>query len=226
MRSIDYKDWAEYIFALNNNKKIENDYTLEIASGDCKLAGYLKNYFPKIILSDLSKEMLFNSSADRNLKVCCDMANLPFKNEFPLILSAFDSINYLITDQELNNLFKNIYGLITDNGIFTFDASLENNSIKNEKRLNRKGKFNGIKYIQKSKYDNTDKIHYNYFQIFLNNGEIIEEVHKQRVYNFFDYFSVIENNGLYVENCYDAFSFDDANEDCERVQFVVKKRIQ
>ena len=96
--------------------------------------------------------------------------------------------------------------------------------MENEKRLNRKGKFNGIKYIQKSKYDNADKIHYNSFQIILNNGEIIEETHKQKVYEFVDYFSVIENNGLYVEECFDAFTFDDANENCERVQFVVKKR--
>ena len=153
------------------------------------------------------------------------MTKLPFKIKFPLIISAFDSINYLLTHVELNSLFSNINNLLTDNGIFTFDVSLEKNSLKNERRLNRKGKVNGLRYVQKSKYDNTAKIHYNYFRIFLENGDVIEEIHKQKVYEFFDYFSVIENNGLYVENCYDSFSFDDADENCERVQFVVKKRV-
>ena len=225
MRAIDYEDWAEYIFAINDHKKIENEYILEIASGDCKLAGYLLQYFPNMILSDLSKQMLTVSNNNPNFKICCDMTKLPFKYKFPLIFSAFDSVNYLLTQAELNNLFSNIRNVLTDDGIFTFDVSLEKNSIKNERRLNRKGKVNGIKYLQKSKYDNAAKIHYNYFQIFLENGETIEEVHKQKVYEFFDYFSVIENNGLYVENCYDSFSFDDADEDCERVQFVVKKQV-
>lgn len=225
MRAIDYEDWAEYIFAINDNKKIEKEFTLEIASGDCRLAGYLKQYFPNMILTDISKYMLAASGNNFNFRVSCDMTKLPFKNKFPLIISAFDSINYLLTQTELNDLFRGIRNVLTDDGIFTFDVSLEKNSIKNERRLNRKGKVNGIKYVQKSKYDNAGKIHYNYFQIFLENGEIIEEVHKQKVYEFFDYFSIIENNGLYVENCYDSFSFDDADEDCERVQFVVKKQV-
>jgi SAM-dependent methyltransferase len=225
MRAIDYEDWAEYIFAINDHKKIEKEYILEIASGDCRLSGFLTQYFPKMILSDLSKQMLAVSNNSPNLRICCNMTRLPFKKKFPLIISAFDSVNYLLTQIELNDLFSNIRNILTDDGIFTFDVSLEKNSLKNERRLNRKGKVNGIKYVQKSKYDNAGKIHYNYFRIFLENGEIIEEVHKQKVYEFFDYFSVIESNGLYVENCYDSFSFDDADEDCERVQFVVKKQV-
>jgi len=130
-----------------------------------------------------------------------------------------------MSKEQLNKLFENIYNSLSDDGIFTFDASLEKNSIKNERRLNRKGKFNKIKYVQKSIYDNSSKIHYNYFEIILDNGEIIREVHKQKIYEFTEYFSVIEKNGLYVKNCYDSFSFDDADENCDRVQFVVKKRI-
>lgn len=224
MRSIDYEDWAEYIFNINDEKRITNNYILELASGDCKLGSYLNKYFPKIILTDISHHMLKVSSFGNGSKVCCDMTQTPFKNKYPLIISAFDSINYLLLREQLEALFANINAMLTDDGIFTFDVSLVKNSIKNERRLNRKGKVEGIKYIQKSKYDKTVKIHYNYFQIFLENGDVIEEIHKQKVYDFFDYFSIIENNGLYVENCYDAFSFDDADEDCERVQFVVKKR--
>lgn len=225
MKSIDYKDWAEYIFAINNSKEIKKGFVLELAGGNGKLTSYLKEYFPKIIFTDLSKEMIINSEYQPKLKLCCDMTAFPFKIKFPLIISAFDSINYLLSKEQLNKLFRNVYSSLSDDGIFTFDASLEKNSIKNERRLNRKGKFNKIKYIQKSIYDNSSKIHYNYFEIILDNGEIVQEVHKQKIYEFTEYFSVIEKNGLYVENCYDSFSFDDADENCERVQFVVKKRI-
>ncbi|KAB2843986.1 MAG: class I SAM-dependent methyltransferase, partial [Melioribacteraceae bacterium] len=220
-----YKDWAEYIFSINNNNKIKKEYVLELAGGNGKLTSFLKEYFPKIIFTDLSKEMIINSECQPELRLSCDMRAFPFKIKFPLIISAFDSINYLMSKEQLNKLFENIYNSLSDDGIFTFDASLEKNSIKNERRLNRKGKFNKIKYVQKSIYDNSSKIHYNYFEIILDNGEIIREVHKQKIYEFTEYFSVIEKNGLYVKNCYDSFSFDDADENCDRVQFVVKKRI-
>ena len=37
------------------------------------------------------------------------------------------------------------------------------------------------------------------------------------------YFELIEDAGLYVADCFDAFTFEDANHKCERVQFVIKK---
>ena len=151
------------------------------------------------------------------------MLNIPVKKNIPLIISAFDSINYLLTSEELFRLFKEIKRILSVDGIFTFDVSLEANSICNEKHLNRKGKVDGIKYKQNSEYDTVSKIHKNEFELVLKDGTKKYETHIQKIYDFNHYFEVINECGLYVRDCFDAFTFNDANEKSERIQFIVKQ---
>jgi len=195
---------------------------LEIAAGNGKLAYHLSKIFPNSVLLDLSQSML--DQIDENEKsVCADMISLPFKSKFDFIYSTFDSINYLKSEEELQKYFNEITHVLNDEGVFTFDASLENNSIKNVRRLNRKGKYHKLLYKQISKYDHDKQIHKNRFIIKLENGEIIEEVHTQKIFNFELYFELAENSGLHVVDCFDSFTFEDANGESERIQFIMKK---
>ena len=221
MKSIDYSNWADYIIDISYNYNSRIDYVLELASGNCLLSKKLSNEFSNVFLTDNSFSML-NSNSVQLKKICCDMTSLPFKNTFDLIFSTFDSINYLVEKPELEKLFIEIKRLLSAKGIFTFDVSLEKNSIKNQKRLSRKGKHKGIKYTQKSEYDKKEKIHYNFFQLVLESGEKIEEIHKQKIYDFEEYFEIIYDCDLMVRDCFDAFTFDNATNNCERVQFVVQ----
>ena len=41
--------------------------------------------------------------------------------------------------------------------------------------------------------------------------------------DYYEYFDLIEQSKLYVVECFDAFTFDDAKANSKRVQFVVKK---
>jgi len=222
MRSITYHDWAMYISDLQAFYFAKAETYLEIAAGSGKLAFYLSKIFPNLVLLDLSQSMV--ALLDENSKrVCADMTMLPFKSKFDFIYSTFDSINYLTSKEELQKYFNEISKIMSDDGVFTFDASLENNSIKNVKRLNRKGKTDRLLYKQISKYDIDKKVHKNRFKVKLENGEIIEEVHTQKIYDFELYFEIAENSGLYVVDCFDSFTFEDANSESERIQFIMKK---
>ena len=157
-------------------------------------------------------------------KVCCNMLAIPFKEKFDFIFCAFDSINYLMSVEELFAFFKEVELLLSDTGLLTFDASLRNNSIKNVKHLNRKGKVSGISYKQESHFDVKDNIHYNNFRIELPGGQIITEEHQQKIFPFTDYFEVIEDTNLYVSDCFDFFTFENATDKCERIQFIIRKQ--
>ena len=61
------------------------------------------------------------------------------------------------------------------------------------------------------------------FRSKLENGEIIEEVHTQKIFNFELYFELAANSGLYVVDCFDSFTFEDASGESERIQFIMKK---
>ena len=151
------------------------------------------------------------------------MLNLPFKNQFDFIYSTFDSINYLNEESTLNLFFNRIKNNLKETGYFLFDVSLKKNSEKYEKMLNRKGVYKKIKYEQKSSFDEKSKIHSNIVKLEFPDGKKFEEIHKQKIYDFYYYFDVIESNGLYVVNCFDAFDFKNGSQKSERVQFVVKR---
>lgn len=223
MRTVRYDYWADYIYDISSKYVNRNSRVLELGSGNCKLATYLRKKYRNLTASDLSYRMLKTNKRIRAPRVCCNMISLPFKCKFDLVISTFDSVNYLLYKKDLGRLFKEISAILSDDGIFTFDASMEQNSIHHAEYPVRQGKVGKIKYKQESVYDSEKRIHRNIFEIQLENGEKIREIHKERIYSFDDYFILIEKAGLYVTECLDAFSFKNGNPDSRRLQFVVKK---
>ncbi len=226
MNGVRYDFWADYIYGLTNKYIGKRANILELGAGNCLLAHHLKKYYKKIIPTDLSFQMLASCKDPSIKRVCCNMTSLPFKTSFDLIYSCFDSINYLTKKKELSNLFSNIFHLLSDNGIFTFDASLINNSRIHIKHPVREGRFKGIKYKHKTSFDEKKRIHKNEFEIHLKDKKIYREIHKQKIYPFFDYFKLLQKNNLYVVECFNAFTFFDADENSNRVQFIVKKETE
>ena len=224
MADIDYKSWADYIVNLSGNNLDKDANILELGAGSCKITHFLIQKFPKTIATDLSSYMLKSAFGNNISKVCCDMTCLPFNGKFDLIFSAFDSVNYLLNKKQLLKLFADVKSVLKNNGLFTFDVSMEKNSIDDIHPVIEEGTFNGYSYIKKSKYFKHSKIHKNVFFISGKNGETVKEVHKQKIYTFETYFDLIERSGLYVSNCFDAFTYEDGSKDSERLQFVVKKK--
>ena len=224
MRSIDYKGWAKYIYNIYEDYELKGNRILELGSGTCSLSKYLFKKFPEMYVTDISLSMLSSVDFFENKKIVCDMTHLPFRNHFDFVFSTFDSINYLTKEESVKKLFHEMSEILSTDGIFTFDVSLEPNSLKYEKALNRKGKYEGLKYKQESFYDRDSKIHTNKFLIKLRNGNFVEEVHSQKIYDIEFYFRMAEESNLSVLDCYEAFTLDEINEKSERAQFVIKRK--
>ncbi len=223
MRRIDYQTWAKYVFSIVKTSLNSNARVLEIAAGNCKFGNYFIKYFPFLTVTDLSLSMLKSCSGAISNRVCCDMTLLPFKNKFDLIYSTFDSVNYLTSKKKLLAMFKQVSNLLTTGGIFTFDASLERNSYIHIKQPYRKGAYKGINFEQKSEYNSKSRIHKNIFSITYN-GISHVEIHRQKIYPFEDYFELLNTAGLYVKDCFNAFTYDPGRPDSERVQFIIKRK--
>ena len=221
MKSVNYRVWADYIFEIHQTLGSPYDIGLEIGSGLGQVGHTIRGEFKKLYLSDSSHEMLKMSKKSCDL-ICCDMVNLPFKIKFDFIFSIFDTINYLNTEEMFEDFFSKIKFFLNNNKYFTFDVSLENNSIKNVNELNRSGSYKGIDYIQKSEFNTKSKIHTNQITIRTMEGEEFIETHNQKIYDFYYYFEVIEKSGLFVSECFDAFSFEDGTPESDRLQFIVK----
>lgn len=221
MREIDYSSWADYLVDLIDLYPLKSHRLLELGAGNCSISKYLVERYPDYIVSDLSYAMLLAANPKLR-RVTADMTKLPFKKEFDVIFSIFDSVNYLINDEAFISFLSEAGKILNDDGVLTFDVSLEKNSKKYIKQLNRNGSVNGIKYFQKSDYDKKTRIHTNTFNINID-GVVFSETHHQKIYLFEEYFLFAEEAGLRVIDCFDCFTFDDANSRTERAQFVLGK---
>ncbi len=221
MRTIRYDKWANYIYEVVKSSVKSSDRVLELGAGNGRLASHFKKYYPHLIITDLSFNMLNQENIYGASKICCDMLNTPFDIKFNLIYAAFDTVNYLTSRKKLLSFFKEIKRILNKDGIFTFDVSLERNSLKHVKEPFRQGKYKGINYVQKSKYSPRSRIHSNLFKIETETEKYYEN-HRQKIYPFEEYFKYVEDAGLFVSECFEAFTFNNGNADCERVQFVVR----
>ena len=224
MKRIRYDKWAEYLYAIVRKDCPKKSHVLELAAGDCSFANYFSKYYPSLIVTDISRWMLKKNNKLKN-KVCCNMLCLPFKSKFDLIYSNFDSINYILTGRSLLTLFNEVSRLLTDNGIFIFDASLEKNSYIHVKKNNREGKYKGLTYKQSSTFNASTGMHINKFNIKLANGDEYSEIHREKIYSFITYFKILDKSNLYVVDCYEAFTFKPGNKNSNRLLFIVKKNI-
>jgi SAM-dependent methyltransferase len=222
MKRIRYDKWAAYLFELVRKDCNKRSKVLELAAGDCTFAKHFRNYYSSIVVSDISSQMLKSNNV-RLGKVCCNMLSLPFKSKFDLIYCNFDSVNYILSQHLLFKFFNNISLLLTDNGVFIFDVSLEKNSNIHIKKFNRVGKYNGLTYRQRSTFNQNTRIHSNKFDIRLANGDEYTEIHKEKIYKFDTYFKLIEKSGLYVAECYETFSYKPGHSNSERIEFLLKK---
>ena len=223
MSHVNYELWVQYIQSIAKKYINKNSRVLELAAGNCKFAKAFTKYFPNLITTDFSLDMLKSSRETCFPKVCCEMTKIPFKSEFDLIYSTFDSINYLTSKKKLLSLFREIKRILSLKGIFTFDVSLERNSLLHSKELRELKNYKGIKYLQLSEYNPKNRIHKNIFQIQFEDNSRYLEVHREKIYKYESYFELLKKAGLYVEKCLETFTLKQGKANSKRVQFIVRR---
>ena len=221
MSHVNYNLWVNYVYNITKNYLNKDSKVLELAAGNCRFAKAFSKYYPSFIATDFSSHMLLSSGETSLTRVCCEMTKLPFKYGFDLIYSTFDSVNYLTSKEKLLNLFKEVKRLLSGKGIFTFDASLERNSLIHTRESRQISYYKSVRYFQKSEYNRKNRIHKNIFHIMPDNREKYIEVHKEKIYRLETYFDLLNKAGLFVEKCLEAFSRKEGKANSKRVQFVV-----
>lgn len=223
MKNVDYTNWSKYILEIAEEYIKNGARVLELAAGNCKMADIITLRYKNFIGTDISLSMLKTTKNNELRKICCDMTELPLKIKFDFIFSAFDSINYILKQKTLSRLFKEVYLNLNNNGIFTFDVSLENNSLNFLIEKTTNDYYNSFSFSRTNKYNKRNRIHYNSFIISDNSGFQLKEVHKQKIYDIRTYFKLAEEAGLHTEACYECFTFDDVKPESERAQFILRK---
>lgn len=223
MKKLDYESWSNYIIEIADIYIEKSAIVLELGAGTCKIADYISKRYKNYVATDISLQMLKSSKSNSIKKVCCDMRSLPFKNKFNFIFSNFDCVNYLLKQKHLAQLFAEVFYLLKRDGIFTFDISLENNSLNFQSGKSVEGNYNGYSFRRVSQYNKLSRMHTNKFFISDKQGKYFTETHKEKIYSLETFFKLADKSGLKVEACYNCFTFNDIKQKSERAQFVMRK---
>ena len=236
MDDVNYELWADFIDEIIIEHHPGPVEILELACGTGTMALSLEEFdCYHITATDASPQMI-DKAREKASKAgsrvdfrTMNFLSIDLGKHFDVIYMVFDSINYLLEDDDIDKFFGEIKKVLNPNGIFIFDFTTPRNSVKSIKYLNNEtgmGKT-GYKYFRTSRFDRKAKVHYNDFRIHKldKNQNILQnyrEIHKQRIHSLDEMNTFIENSELDVVAAYDGFQLKPAHNNSLRVTMVLQ----
>ena len=131
MDQTSYEDWADDVLLLMTRfgtaRRGEGDTVVDLGCGTGKLTELLAEAGFHMLGIDLSPDML-NIAMGRKLDqghdtvyICQDIRELELAEPVSTFVSVGDSINYLLSPEDLGRMFRGVYSYLKDEGIFIFD---------------------------------------------------------------------------------------------------------
>ena len=230
MDDIDYDSWVDYIERIWSSYNKTPKLIADLGCGTGNVTERLANKGYDMIGMDISEDMLAEArekayeNENQILYLLQDMREFELYGTVDIIISLFDSLNYITEEEDLLKVFKLVNNYLEPKGLFIFD-------------LNTKYKFKNIlgentftqidddaAYIWENYYDEDSEINEYYLNIFVkdNDGryERYEEVHHEKAYEIDVIKDLINKSGLKLLNIYDAYTFDEPKETSERIFFI------
>lgn len=236
MHDIDYEDWADYVDELIQKYNPDAEDLLELACGTGNHAlslEELESY--NITATDFSEAMLDVARTKTSFKSTeiewkqLDFTNITDETTYDVVIMLFDSINYILSGEEVVNVFNGIKKILNPGGIFIFDFTTPENSEAAAELMNEEGTTpDDFKYSRKSYYLPSEKMHYNEFEIEKLSADKMRvekrfrEIHKQRIYTFAEMKSFVEQSNLTLLASFEELDFEPANNKSHRITMVTQ----
>ncbi|SHK13217.1 class I SAM-dependent DNA methyltransferase [Paramaledivibacter caminithermalis] len=232
MKDVDYIGWVDYIEEIFGMEGVKPQSILELACGTGNITNKLAKRGYDVVGVDISSDMLTfakNKAHDTGVFVKYlnqDMRELDYNKKVDTVLCLCDGFNYILEKDDLLSIFKKIYSLLKEKGLFVFDISsyyklseILGNNVYAES-------FEDISYIWENYFDEETSICQLDLTIFKRKDKLFErykEIHYQRAYKIEEIFHILKNAGFNNICGYKAFTFEEFEFDHERVNFVCKK---
>lgn len=229
MEHVDYVDWAFYLNTLLKKHKREPSSLLELGAGTGLLAEHFKPVsIKKRITTDYSFEMIRKASPKTaGYRVAADASSLPFTGVFDMMLMTYDAINYL-SKSKIEALFKEVFRLLSEKGVFIFDVTTEYNSLTYFEDVVDVEEWANDFIIRRSWYESRSLKQYNQFDFFIlqKDGSYLRETekHEQTIHPVSFFIKAAEKAKLEVEGVYADFTTETDLSYAERVHFVISKK--
>jgi len=237
MDNVPYQDWCNYLTQLLNESGVKEGLILELGCGTGKMTERLVDQGYDMIGLDSSQDMLAialrsQSCKEEILYICQDMTEFELYGTVAAVVSVCDSINYLLSREDLVKTFQLVNNYLDPGGVFIFDLNTEYKyrELLGENTIceNRES----CSFIWENYYDEEEKINEFNLTLFVRVDEQenlyhrYEEIHYQRCYRISEIQELLECAGLEVEGIYDAFTKQAPDKTSERVYFVAREKMK
>lgn len=231
MDNVPYEEWSRYLTELLKEYRIEEGVVCELGCGTGKMTRLLADAGYDMIGVDMSEDMLAIASMENPqqiLYLCQDMRELELYGTVAAVVSVCDSMNYLLEEEDLLEVFQRVNEYLEPGGVFLFDL---NTIYKYETLLGEtticENRPEGS-FIWENYYDAEEQINEYDLTLFIQEKENLyrkfEETHYQRGYSMEKIRTLLEEAGMEFVTAYDACTKNPPREDSERIYIVAREK--
>ncbi len=233
MDNVPYQEWCDYLVSLLKEYGISDGILLDLGCGTGSMTELLSRFGFDMIGVDSSEDMLEVAVEKREdsgldiLYLMQDMREFELYGTVRAAVSVCDSINYILSKEELIQVFSLVNNYLDPKGIFIFDCNTEYKyKTLLADRVIAENREEGS-FIWENEYDEEEQINEYALTLFIKEGRQYskyEEVHYQRCYSVEEITSALQEAGLELLQVYDAFTKEAPRVDSERIYFVAREK--
>lgn len=235
MDNVPYEEWSEYLIGLLREYEVEDGLVVDLGCGTGKMTRLLEKSGYDMIGIDCSEEMLEIArevqaeSANSNiLYLLQDMREFELYGTVRAVVSICDSINYIIEDEELEQVFRLVNNYLDPKGIFIFDLNTvyKYRELLGETTISENREEGS--FIWDNFFDEEEQINQYDLTLFIKEEHDLyrkyEETHFQRAYTLERVKELLEKAGMEFVTAYDAFTKEPVKETSERIYVIARER--
>ena len=235
MDNIPYEEWEKYLKSLLYEYGVREGLVLELGCGTGNMTEILAQSGYDMIGVDNAEEML-EIAIEKRMKSGLDILYLQQDmREFELygtvkaIVSVCDSVNYILEEEELEEVFWLVNNYLDPGGVFIFDFNTvyKYREILGDQTIaeNREE----CSFIWDNYYYEEERINEYELSLFIREGDSelyrkYQETHFQKAYDLETMKRLITQSGLEYITAYDAFTKEAPTRVSERIYVIARER--
>ena len=234
MDNIDHQQWAEYLEELLRDYGLEGGLVLDLGCGTGALTELLAKKGYDMIGVDNSLEMLEiarEKQISQGLDILYllqDMREFELYGTVAAIVSCCDSLNYILEEEDLLQVFRLVNNYLDPGGVFLFDMNTEYKyrEVLGENTIaeNREE----ASFIWENYFDEGTGINEYDLTLYIRDGEDdrygrFEETHFQRAYEPRLVRELLETAGLEFVGMLDAGTMKEPEANAQRIYFIARE---
>lgn len=208
MEDIPYEAWRDFLIQILQKEGIRDGLVCELGCGTGRMTRLLAQSGYDMIGIDISEEMLGiakNQESEGILYLAQDMREFELYGTVRAVVSVCDSMNYLLEEEDLLQVFRLVNNYLDPDGVFVFDLNMDYKfrQLMGTHTFSEHRKEGSL--IWDNYYDEKERINEYALTIFLRQPDELyqkelyrkyEEVHYERSYELSQIIRLLEQAGM------------------------------